>query len=104
MENQKNTDSQPPKKRGFVQSVIVGALGVVSAIYIINPGAGLIELIPDNIPGIGNLDEAAAAAMLISCLAYFGFDAGRLFGGGKRKKKSEDNGEPPTIEAEVVED
>ena len=104
MENQKNTETHPPEKRGIVQSLIVGVVGIVSAAYIFNPGAGFIELIPDNIPGIGNLDEAAATAMLISCLAYFGFDAGRLFGSGKRKKENEESGEQPAIEVEVVED
>jgi uncharacterized membrane protein YkvA (DUF1232 family) len=38
---------------------------VLGLLYLINPGAGVIELIPDNIPGIGNLDEAGATALLI---------------------------------------
>jgi uncharacterized membrane protein YkvA (DUF1232 family) len=38
---------------------------IVSVIYLINPGAGFIELIPDNIPFVGNLDEAGATALLI---------------------------------------
>ena len=29
---------------------------------------------------IGNLDEAAAALLLLNCLAYFGFDLRRFFG------------------------
>ncbi|MGF1678209.1 MAG: hypothetical protein ACFCUX_03330 [Candidatus Methylacidiphilales bacterium] len=36
-----------------------------SVMYLLNPGAGWIEFIPDNIPVIGNLDEAAFTAMLI---------------------------------------
>lgn len=36
---------------------------------------------------IGNLDEAAATVLVISCLAYFGIDIGGLFG---RKPKQED--------------
>lgn len=48
-------------------------LGLIAAIisllvYIANPGMGVIELIPDNIPFIGNLDEAGATALLIKCL------------------------------------
>ncbi len=44
---------------------IVGiGLGVV---YLLNPGAGVFELIPDNIPVIGNLDEAAAFGLIIAC-------------------------------------
>jgi len=43
---------------------------VVSAIYILNPTAGFIELIPDNMPVIGNLDEGAAAYVLFSAISY----------------------------------
>jgi hypothetical protein len=42
--------------------VVVAAL---SALYLINPTAGLIELLPDNLPWIGNLDEGAATALLL---------------------------------------
>ncbi|MFG1493406.1 hypothetical protein [Halobacteriovorax sp. ZH4_bin.1] len=41
---------------------------VVSGIYLLNPTAGIIELIPDNIPYIGNLDEAGAVILFLSCL------------------------------------
>lgn len=41
---------------------------LLGALYILNPGAGVFELIPDNLPFIGNLDEAAAVTLLISCL------------------------------------
>lgn len=44
----------------------VGA--VACAIYLLNPGWGVIELIPDNIPGIGNLDEAGAVLLLVKCI------------------------------------
>ena len=74
------TDIDTMTMKNLLNSVIVGGLGLVSAIYLFNPGAGFIELIPDNIPVIGNLDEAAAVSILISCLAYFGVDLGSLFG------------------------
>jgi len=35
-------------------------------IYVLNPGAGVFELIPDNVPIFGNLDEAAAIGLLIA--------------------------------------
>jgi len=38
------------------------ALGIV---YLINPTAGVLELIPDALPFVGNLDEAAATALVI---------------------------------------
>jgi hypothetical protein len=54
--------------------------------YLFNIGAGFIELIPDNIPLVGNLDETAAAALLIMCLGYFGIDLPNIF-----KKKPHKN-------------
>jgi uncharacterized membrane protein YkvA (DUF1232 family) len=54
-------------------------LGVFSVIYLLNPTAGFFELIPDNIPLIGNLDEAAAVTLLLMCLRYFGYDLPNIF-------------------------
>jgi len=66
-----------------MKSVIVAILGLLSILYIINPTAGIFELIPDNLPLIGNLDELAASTLLLSCLSYFGIDLFNLF----RKEK-----------------
>lgn len=49
-------------------------LGGVALLYLINPTAGFLELIPDNLPIVGNLDEAAATAILLGVLRHFGFD------------------------------
>ena len=54
-------------------------LGLVALIYLLNPTAGFFELIPDNIPLIGNLDEVAAGALLLMCLRYFGYDLPNIF-------------------------
>ncbi len=99
------TEAPAEEKRGVVNTVIVGAIGIISAIYLFNPTAGFLELIPDNIPVIGNLDEAAAAAFLISALAYFGVDLGRLFGKAKPEGKRSDRpgGAKRTIDADFVE-
>ncbi len=48
--------------------------GVVGFIYILNPTAGIIELIPDNLPLIGNLDETAAILLVLGSLRHFGID------------------------------
>ena len=80
MEKESEFTHTPEKKRSLLQSIIVGSAGILAAVYVLNPGAGIIELIPDNIPIIGNLDEAAAVALLISCLSYFGVELGSLFG------------------------
>ena len=61
------------------KDVFIAILGVLALIYILNPGAGILEIIPDNLPVIGNIDEATAGLILISCLRYFGLDFSNLF-------------------------
>jgi uncharacterized membrane protein YkvA (DUF1232 family) len=39
-------------------------VSIVGFIYLLNPTFGVIELIPDNIPIVGNLDEGAAAILV----------------------------------------
>jgi hypothetical protein len=63
----------------IIKHIIVFTLGSLSALYLLNAGAGVFELIPDNLPIIGNLDEAAASLLFLNCLAYFGLDLRRLF-------------------------
>jgi len=62
-----------------MKKIVVFGLGVLAGLYILNPTAGVFELIPDNIPLVGNLDEAAAVALLLMCLRYFGFDLTDIF-------------------------
>ncbi|NNC68574.1 MAG: DUF1232 domain-containing protein [Gammaproteobacteria bacterium] len=62
-----------------MKSLIVAILGLLSILYIINPTAGIFELIPDNLPFVGNLDELAASTLLLSCLSYFGIDLFNIF-------------------------
>lgn len=66
-----------------LKSLIVILFGIVGLIYLLNPTAGLFEIIPDNLPVIGNLDEAGAVMLIIAVFRYFGFD---LFKKIKRKK------------------
>lgn len=66
----------------------VAAIGILSALYLLNPGFGIFEFIPDAMPFIGNLDESTAAFLLLSSLAYFGIDLRDVFGGWwKRQNK-----------------
>lgn len=44
----------------------------VCVLYLINPTAGILEFIPDNLPLIGNLDEAAAVTGLLMTLSRMG--------------------------------
>lgn len=68
-----------------MKKIVVFILGLLSVIYILNPGMGVFELIPDNVPFIGNLDEAAAVALLLMCLKYFGIDLPNIFRRGEDK-------------------
>lgn len=61
----------------FIRGSFVLLTGILSAAYLANIGAGVIEFIPDNIPVVGNLDEAGATLLLLNCLAYFGINLGR---------------------------
>ena len=61
------------KKNGII------LLGIFALIYLLNPTAGFFELIPDNIPLIGNLDEAAAVTILLMCLRYFDYELPDIF-------------------------
>ena len=70
------------------KKLIVGIIGFVSGLYLINPGWGIFELIPDHIPFIGNLDEGAATFLFLSSLAYFGLDLRDVFGKYPEKRKN----------------
>ena len=63
------------------KSAVVLLLGAVSLIWLLNPPGLNLD---DTIPLIGNLDEAAAALILINCLKYFGWDLTRIFQAGQR--------------------
>ena len=42
------------------------------AVYMINPTAGIFELLPDNLPVVGNLDEAAVVFIMLAAMRYLG--------------------------------
>jgi Protein of unknown function (DUF1232) len=48
-------------------SAVVGL--VVAIIYLLNPTAGFFELLPDNLPLIGNIDEGGAGVLLMWSLS-----------------------------------
>jgi len=41
-------------------------MAVVGFIYLLNPTAGIFELLPDNLPIVGNLDEGASVLMILA--------------------------------------
>ena len=68
----------------MLKNILVALAGLTSVIYLINPTAGILELIPDNLPIVGNLDEAAACAIILAAFRYFGIDLTGFI--GKRVK------------------
>ena len=72
--------------------------GILSTIYLFNPGLGLFEFIPDNLPVVGNLDEGAAVYVIISVVSYLrGKDFG-LF--AVKQEEDSDDDMPALIEDE----
>lgn len=69
-----------------MKSTFVAIAGLLALVYLLNPTMGVFELLPDNLPFIGNLDEATATMVLIAALRYFGWDISDLF----TKKKAID--------------
>lgn len=67
-----------------MRTFLVIILMFLSILYLINPGMGLFEFIPDSLPLVGNMDEAGATALLLMCFRYFGVDVAKLF---ERKTK-----------------
>ncbi len=61
-----------------IKSLFVLLLGAISALYLLNVGVGVVEFVPDNLPLVGNLDEATATFLLLNCFAYFGVNIGPL--------------------------
>jgi hypothetical protein len=63
----------------ILKEMVILALAAIAVIYLINPTFGLLELIPDNAPLVGNLDEAGATLILLNTLRHYGLDLTRLF-------------------------
>lgn len=61
-----------------MKKIAVAAVAVISFVYLLNFTMGILEL-PDTLPIIGNMDEAAATAFFLSSLRYFGLDLTNLF-------------------------
>lgn len=70
-----------------LKELVIIVVGVIAVIYLLNPTAGILEFLPDNLPVVGNLDEAAAVAILVNTFAYYGIDTSRLYGRKKPVRK-----------------
>lgn len=67
----------PLALRALVASTLTG-IGMIALLYLVNPTGGIVELLPDNLPLLGNLDEAGATAILLMVLSYWGMDVTRI--------------------------
>lgn len=70
--------TQPLSSKGWPRWLVLG-LGLLGVVYLLNPTFGVFELIPDNLPIIGNLDEGLAFILVLQGLV-------ELIEGGKHKK------------------
>lgn len=73
----------------LVQNLLAAVLGLFSAVYLLNPGWGVVEFITDALPVAGNIDEAAAVLILLRCLAHFGIDLSFLTHFRKPEREAE---------------
>ncbi|MEY3021477.1 MAG: hypothetical protein RIS86_675 [Planctomycetota bacterium] len=66
-------DAAPPRAaRSCLGTALALGVAGASLVYLANPTLGVFELLPDNVPVVGNLDEAFFTAALISALGYLG--------------------------------
>ncbi len=66
-------------RRSWIGIVLWLVFGIAAVIYLVNPGAGIVEAIPDNVPLFGNLDEAGATLLVLSAIRYLtGIDLSRV--------------------------
>lgn len=66
--------------RRLIKEMFILGITAIAVLYLLNPTAGFLELIPDNLPLLGNLDEAAATMIILNTLRYYGLDLERLWG------------------------
>ena len=83
----------------IIRDLLVLISGILSALYLLNFTFGVVEIIPDNVPIFGNLDEAAATALLLNCLAYFGLDFSHFL----KRKGGAAKPEPKTHDIDISE-
>jgi uncharacterized membrane protein YkvA (DUF1232 family) len=73
-DNSRGTEPQsilPPEQPLWARVVAWATIAAGSA-YMINPTAGIFELLPDNLPVVGNLDEAAVVFIMFAAMRYLG--------------------------------
>lgn len=69
-----NASAMPRAKPSVFARITAGIVALISAFYLINPTAGLFEFLPDNLPLVGNLDEAFFTLALLAALGVLGIE------------------------------
>lgn len=62
--------TEPLSSRGWPRWLVF-SMAILGVIYVLNPTFGVFELIPDNLPFIGNLDEGVAYLLILAGLVEF---------------------------------
>lgn len=57
---------------------------ITCIVYLINPTLGVFELIPDNLPIVGNIDEVFVAGLLLSLINFLRTGEFRLINQNKK--------------------
>lgn len=82
---------------------LVYLMAFIGLVYIFNPTAGLLEIIPDNFPIVGNLDDGVAFLLVWTGLVEF-FEGRKLKKTAMSTKKPQDKiNIPPAAPVEVIE-
>ena len=71
-----NTELMPepePPRRTIFGTIVAVLIAIFCVVYMLNPTFGF-DLIPDNLPVVGNLDEGLIMVLLLGCLKYLGID------------------------------
>ena len=61
---------EPLSNKGWPRWLVF-SMAILGVIYVLNPTFGVFELIPDNLPFIGNLDEGVAYLLVLAGLVEF---------------------------------
>ena len=70
-----NELTQQPKsnRRTIGGTILTVIIAILCVVYMLNLTFGF-DLIPDNLPVVGNLDEGLIMVLLLGCLKYLGLD------------------------------